>query len=446
MKHVLTCIGLCSLLSLSAQDWEKMGTGFRYPNNLVWTVEEHRNELFVVGTMLLDGDSNDVRGLAKWDGENFIQYAGPMPLNPRTTCLFRYQDSLFIGTALSWDEKYWLAYYDEVNHKLDTVYDKTLYGPIFSSLQRNDTLYVSGIFNQCGPDSTWGFCMYDGTTWKSLFDRQRVWGDVDNFYNFTWYKGKLYVGGEYYFPDIGVEDIAILENGEVYQFGGGINFTFQGFVSDMVVYKDELYIGGYFVSANGMPVSHIVRWDGTEFKDVGGGADYNITEMLVYGDNLYACGLFTTIGGIYSPGIARWDGQQWHRFTEDVFFPEASIGHMQVYKDELYISGNFLTINGDTFRCVAKYKHQLPGEQNQLEVWLNNYQNEIIINVEDSSVYDIRMDLYDLSGRKIKHYSIENYTGYLYQAIPVSELSAGIYIADVRAGEKRTVRKLLKCQ
>lgn len=447
MRYLLVSTLLLFSENVFGQDWIKMGKGIPFPNNIGWAVEEHRNDLFLIGNMFYDGYGNELRGFAKWDGQNFISYAGQMPLNPTSVSVFRYRDSLFISTVLSWDEKYWLAYFNETNEKLDTVYNKTLYGPIFSSFQTGETLYVSGVFTKCGEDTTWGFCMFDGQSWHSLFSQGRILNSSENFADFIWYKNKLYVGGNFYIPDVNnnyIQDLAILDNGQLYPFGGGINFTGIGFTSAFAIYKDELYLAGYFVTANGIPVNHIVRWDGNQFYDVGGGADYYITDMIVHKDNLYICGAFTNVGGLYAPGIARWDGNEWHRFTYDDFYPESSIRDMQIYNGELYVTGTFLTIDGDTFNCVAKYNHQLPGDENTINIYMNNINEEIIINYEDTNTYTLLVNVYTVTGQQVKQYTLPNQQGYIHQSIEITGLAAGIYIVEATAGNKKAFKKLLK--
>ena len=449
MKIVLTFILILFDLCLFGQNWTSLRKGIPVPNNLVLTVEEHRNELFIVGVMFNDGEGNQLRGLARWDGEQFISYAGGMPLNPWSFHVFRYMDSLYISTYLSWDEKYVLASYDPYLDKLDTVYNKTLYGPIGSSCEINNILYVSGLFTKCGDDTTWGFCMFDGQNWSSLFSQGRSSGNSDNFLDFIWYKDKLYVGGNFYLLDANsnyVEDVAILENGELYPFGGGITFTGVGNLNAFAVYKDELYMAGYFVAANGMPVNHIVRWDGVQFQDVGGGADNFINDMIVYKDNLYICGPFTNVGGVYAPNIARWDGNEWHEFTYDDFHADSQtvITDMQIYNDELYIAGGFTRINTDTFNCLAKYNHQLPGDENELEIFINNPGEEIIINYEDTNAYFLLVNVSTVSGQQVIEYTLTFQQGYIHESIPITGLAAGVYIVQAITNNKKVCKKLLK--
>jgi hypothetical protein len=449
MKIFCFIVILLGSTSTFSQNWAKLGNGIPLPNGVTWKVEPYRNELFLIGTMYWDGDGNTLRGLAKWDGQSFIQYAWEMPLNATSTDIFRYKDDLYISTILSWDEKYWLAYFNETELKLDTVYDKTLYGPVISSFQINDTLYLSGLFRKCGADTTWGFCRFDGESWSSLYSGDRTIGNTDDFYSFTWYKGKLYVAGYFYIPDGNggyIENIAILENGELQPFGGVVNYTINGSIGSMCIYRNELYVAGYFLDANGVPVNHIMRWDGTEFKDVVGGADNFINDMIVYKDNLYICGPFTTVGGVYAPNIARWDGNEWHGLMYDDFHADSQtvITDMQIYNDELYIAGGFTLINNDTFNCVAKYNHQLPGDDNELEIFINNPGEEIIVNYEDPGEYSLLVVVSAVNGQMVNTFTIGGLQGYTHQNIPIPGLASGVYIVTAVANGKSVNKKLLK--
>ncbi len=117
------------------------------------------------------------------------------------------------------------------------------------------------------------------------------------------------------------------DNGWVYRrigstwsvVGAGVNYL----TSDLQIYDDgtgpALYMGGYFSQSAGQIVRGIARWDGTLWKDVGGGVqgsvNTSVDDMTVFDDGsgpkLYACGLFTQAGAVASPYLAAWDGSQW---------------------------------------------------------------------------------------------------------------------------------------
>jgi hypothetical protein len=112
----------------------------------------------------------------------------------------------------------------------------------------------------------------------------------------------------------------------------------------MVVYKDEIYIGGYLTKIGSISVNRIARWDGVNWKNVGTGVTGwlvpEVTCMAVFQDELYVGGGFWYAGGKESPFIAKWDGEKWDSLTLTVndFVSKMAV---DTSKNVLYISGGF---------------------------------------------------------------------------------------------------------
>ncbi|MBX3407533.1 MAG: hypothetical protein KF869_12305 [Phycisphaeraceae bacterium] len=88
-------------------------------------------------------------------------------------------------------------------------------------------------------------------------------------------------------------------------------------VSSMAVFQDQVVIAGQFDFADGLPVSHIARWNGTSWQPFGAGLPRRAAEVAVYGGDLYATMSGATIYDPPGPGIVRWNGATW----EDVAPP-----------------------------------------------------------------------------------------------------------------------------
>ena len=82
---------------------------------------------------------------------------------------------------------------------------------------------------------------------------------------------------------------------------------------------EALYVGGYFVTANGLIVNGIAKWDGAEWSVLSGpsgtgmgvlGYYYQVGALTEFDDGaggaLYAGGHFATAGGVPSYNIAKW--------------------------------------------------------------------------------------------------------------------------------------------
>lgn len=445
---ILICIPALNASDLIAQNWVKLKNGLSNYGDVSLYVDNERNELYIHGFLPADREGNSLRGITKWNGYTYGPVAQGGPLSSSVHGMGRYKGKLYLSTWVSYDTstfdnfKYWASYNEELN-KLDTLDFGLVDGETFTLETIDNKLFAAGYFKKCGNDSTFGLCYFDGADWHSLYSEPNTIGWAMG--NFTYYKDDFYVGGAFYelTEDSELVDMfAILEDGKVKEVGTGLH---GGGVSCLTVFKDELYVGGYYLESDGNPANHIVRWDGTQYKKLGNGPDNSVSDMIAYNGNLYICGPFTYVDGIYSPYVARWDGEQWYAFNTDYFNVfDTQVDDIEIFKGELYISGHINTINGDTFNHVAKYNHQLPGEENELEVFINNPGEEIIINYEDTNEYVMLVNVYTVSGEQVREFTLTFQQGYIHQTIPVTGLAAGVYIVEAITNNKKVCKKLLK--
>src|SRR5690554_2530428 len=78
----------------------------------------------------------------------------------------------------------------------------------------------------------------------------------------------------------------------------------------MVVNGDDLYIGGIFTNAGGVPASRIARFNLTDrsWHALGSGVNGAVRALVIVGDYLYVGGSFSTAGGVSGRNnIARYD-------------------------------------------------------------------------------------------------------------------------------------------
>jgi hypothetical protein len=77
----------------------------------------------------------------------------------------------------------------------------------------------------------------------------------------------------------------------------------------------EVYVGGAFTTAGGVPANNIARWDGRRWSALGsgvsGGTPARVWTIAFHGSDIYVGGIFSSAGGIAANNIAKWDGTQW---------------------------------------------------------------------------------------------------------------------------------------
>lgn len=116
----------------------------------------------------------------------------------------------------------------------------------------------------------------------------------------------------------------------------------------------NLYAGGDFTSAGGVPANYVAKWNGTTWSALGSGVDYRVTSLVWGGTNLYVGGGFTTAGGVVANGIARWNGTAWSALGTGM----DGGGYVDALAwdgSNLYAGGSFPTAGGLTVNYVAKW-------------------------------------------------------------------------------------------
>src|SRR5207244_13644299 len=90
--------------------------------------------------------------------------------------------------------------------------------------------------------------------------------------------------------------------------GTGVDNQQNGFgaVTAMAVSDRDLYVGGYFNIAGGLPANHIARWDGRAWSPLGSGLDGAASSLAISGEQLFVAGNFSSAGALPSSNFGLW--------------------------------------------------------------------------------------------------------------------------------------------
>jgi len=200
-------------------------------------------------------------------------------------------------------------------------------------------LHAGGGFESAGGVNVNGIARWDGSTWSALSMPSGIGIDGDTpsqvraLAVFDDGSGpSLYVGGNFSTAGgLTVNNIArwdglnwsALTGPSPFPVGTGV----AGEVHALAVFDDgagpALFAGGTFISAGGITVNRIAKWDGVAWSGVSGpsgtgvsgGTSTTVRSLSVFNDGtgeaLYVGGSFSTAGGIHVNRIARWDGTVW---------------------------------------------------------------------------------------------------------------------------------------
>ena len=296
--------------------WSEVGT-----QNKLDGIFNGVRSLFIFNNDLYAGGEINYKwsqSVAKWDGMNWAEmgwgftgslfYGAPIVLdfavynnNIIAGGSFRYiSDSL----PANWDTTNCIAGWE--GSKWDSLGSGVYYDDIFTftiSIEAlavyNGELYAGGFFDRAGGNPASSIAKWNDTTWTDV----GYWGWPIP-YCFNVYNGKLFFGG------LGSEILSWDGfNWDTIATIWGSNAQ----IHALAVYNNELIAGGFFDSINGMSANNIAKWDGTNWTPLGSGTSQifgngTVEALAVLNGELYAGGWFDAAGGIPASYIAKWGG------------------------------------------------------------------------------------------------------------------------------------------
>ncbi|WP_376696944.1 beta strand repeat-containing protein [Wenzhouxiangella sp. EGI_FJ10305] len=358
--------------------WSTLGDGV---NNWVHAMAAIGDDLYVGGSFNQAGGTSTSR-LAVYDTTQ-TGNAGWSALgdgvNGGVLALAAIGDDLYVGGAFSeagGTSISRLAAYDTTqtgNAGWSALGDGVNNGQVNALVAIGDDLYIGGEFNQAGSAPANSIAVYDtaqasNAGWSTLGDG--VNGSVRNVLALTAIGDDLYVGGSFTqaggssTKHLAVYDTAQTGNAGWSTLGQGVNNNVSTFanVSTLATIGDDLYVGGGFVTAGGIGLSHVAVYDTTLTGNAGwsaieDGVSAPMRALVAIGDDLYAGGDFTRTGAVPADYIAVYDTSQpgsggWSALgtgLDDTVWALAAIG------DDLYVGGDFTQAGGAPADNIAVY-------------------------------------------------------------------------------------------
>lgn len=116
----------------------------------------------------------------------------------------------------------------------------------------------------------------------------------------------------------------------------------------------DIVIGGYFVTAGGVPASNIARWNGSAWSPLGSGVDNSVYALAVTSNgDLVAGGSFTTAGGVSAQSVARWNGGTWQALGAGTNGEVNAIASLS--GGQLLVGGTFTSAGGVPASRIARW-------------------------------------------------------------------------------------------
>jgi hypothetical protein len=334
------------------------------------------NDLYVGGTLLNVGDHIQANYIARWDGQNWY------PLGTETSngvndwvCALASEENneICVGGYFSatcqasvsriaiWDGNDWLNWEEDMGGGI-----RNYPAVVFSMASGDKGIYVVGSFTQTGSKSANCIARLSNGNWHTLLDGPGL-GVNGSIYSVAVRKnGEVYIGGAFTAAgSIAANYIAMWDGESWSTLGSGMQ---RRWASDAPVLElkvaenGDLYAGGSFVGAAGIPANNIARWDGKRWYSLGQGSENGMTEDVYTIDldkmgNVYVGGLFTTAGSVPVNYVTYWDGTIWNAMGNA---PNMGTDYnvYVVHADDsnnVYVGGEIKTAGGDTVNGIAKW-------------------------------------------------------------------------------------------
>jgi hypothetical protein len=180
---------------------------------------------------------------------------------------------------------------------------------------------------------------------------------------------RLFVGGQ--FDNVGgnnLNNIATWDGNNWNQFGNNQRFSSPGLITTIVRFNGNIIVGGLFDSIGNTLVNNIALWNGSNWESVGGGFDGEVSDLIVYKSELFATGSFANSGINFSPCFAKWDGVNWSRVSNLIGYGNS----FTIYGGKLILTGSFFHQSINTFRNILGW------DGSNLDSTLGIFNNEIL--------------------------------------------------------------------
>ncbi|MBV6501848.1 MAG: hypothetical protein CJBNEKGG_04378 [Prosthecobacter sp.] len=321
------------------------GSTCRHWDGASWTTLKTFDE-FATEVAMLGGDvyvgGQFTNYLERWDGSAW-HIVGGTGVDQYLTMVSQVGGAVFVSGDLTvtdgvktqglarWNGSTWSSIFEDL--------DGGLNGDGYSIVELNGKIYVSGSFTTAGKIAASHVACYDKTTntWSALPGSQGG--------SLVAHDGELYAC---YWVDQPLPPYPLTVakwSGSAWVTIGNLEASLSG---NMASIGGALYVFGDISTANGTPINHIAKWNGTTWSDAGAGitlnADSFVQSMCQAGGQLYASTFNDiSVSELQTSHILQWNGGAWVTHTGNI---TPLVNCMTAMDADLVIGGTFVSING----------------------------------------------------------------------------------------------------
>ncbi|MDZ7363200.1 MAG: T9SS type A sorting domain-containing protein [candidate division KSB1 bacterium] len=234
-----------------------------------------------------------------------------------------------------------------------------------------NALYVGGSFTTVGSIPAKNIAKWNLVTksWSALgsHDDNGVNGRVQAL---AAYGRNLYVAYELTEGGILVSNIA--KWNVVTNRWASVGKSINGKIYAIAASETELYAGGVFASAGGVPANNIAKWDGKEWCALGSGVNLedkpfsgipHVNAIAIFGQDVYIGGYFTKAGDVNANHIAKWNiiDKSWSALSSGTkngvyyYSGRGNVYALSANDRALYVGGTFNMAGDQSANNIAKW-------------------------------------------------------------------------------------------
>ena len=304
---------LCAQTGAWASNTAAPGLGGRVDSFLEW-----QGSVYAGGTRFGAAEAGWINGLARWDGTRWHA----------------------VGTGV-----------------------QLLFGQPFNSLaavsamcEFNGDLIVAGTFDRAGGQPVNHIARWNGITFSPLGQGLVEVGGDAQVRSLAVFNNELYAAGT--FDTAGGQPafgIARWNGANWSTCGSGLAWppAQQGNGRCLLVVGTELWVGGEFTFAGGVPAANIARWNGTSFQPVGAGLGGLVMSLAEHAGQVCAGGVFDFSGTTLTGPRARWNGTGWQSIGPVVSGENPIV--MCSHGGGLYAAGGWLSTSGGFYVPLLRW-------------------------------------------------------------------------------------------
>ncbi|MFA6402771.1 MAG: T9SS type A sorting domain-containing protein [Salinivirgaceae bacterium] len=239
-------------------------------------------------------------------------------------------------------------------------------------------LYVGGNFLKAGTVAANGVACWDGVQWNKLGNdsingvTRRLVYEYDTLPNDTLFGGgfvyelfahnnKVYLGGYFHFAGNKIsEGIAAwdITNESWETFNGGLGTISEYDVAHAYAIEakdNDIYVGGKFDMAGGVPVKNIAKWDGSNWYALDSIDAYAVFDLEFDPSGTLFSASFNASGPENkSCGIRKWNGTKWDSLPNPEGY-NASFTRIKFHNNALFATGTISTNLGYYVASFAEW-------------------------------------------------------------------------------------------